>query len=91
MMIPKLLNAKDIAESLGISKAKAYQLMQRGDISTIRSGRSVRVLQEDYFKYIESNRTSNNIFQLNTKSAAPTTDLDPYQVNPTLQKEFTHE
>ncbi len=90
-MIPKLMNAKDVAELLGISESKSYSLMQQGVIPSIRIGRSVRVQEEDLHQYIERNRTSNNEFQINTKFAAPTTNLDPYRVNPILQKESSHE
>ena len=46
-MIPNLMNAKDVAELLGISESKSYSLMQQGVIPSIRIGRSVRVQEED--------------------------------------------
>ena len=49
----KLLNAAEVAKTLGISKAKAYQLMQRKEIPTVCMGRSVRVRQQDLEDYIE--------------------------------------
>jgi excisionase family DNA binding protein len=90
-MLPKFLNAEEVAESLGISRSNAYAKMRRGEIPSVHSGKSVRVLQEDYFNYLESIHTCNSETQLNTKSAAPTTDLDPDRVNPNLPKESSHE
>jgi excisionase family DNA binding protein len=50
-----LLKAKDVAEILKVSRAMAYNLMQRGEIPTIRIGKARRVRPEDLIKYIESN------------------------------------
>jgi excisionase family DNA binding protein len=90
-MIPKLLNAKEVAEVLRISRSKAYLMMQQKVLPSIRMERSVRVHEEDLIQYIERNRKSISEIQLNTKSAAPTTDLDPCRVNPNLPKESSHE
>jgi excisionase family DNA binding protein len=49
----KLLRAVDVAEILNISRAFAYQLMQRGDIRTVFIGGARRVRPEDLRKYIE--------------------------------------
>jgi len=52
MRINTLLKAKDVAEILQISRAMAYALMQRGEIPTVRIGKSRRVRPEDLIKYI---------------------------------------
>jgi len=55
-----LLKAADIAKKLNISRSLAYQLMQAGEISTIRIGRAVRVLPEDLDEYIQKCRIVGN-------------------------------
>jgi excisionase family DNA binding protein len=54
LKISPLLKAKDVAEILKISRAMAYNLMQRGEIPTVRIGKARRVRPEDLIKYIES-------------------------------------
>ena len=51
-----LLRAKDVAQRLNISRSKAYQLMQSGDIPTVRFGGSVRVLECDLDDFIHQSR-----------------------------------
>jgi len=60
LRVNTLLKAKDVAEILQISRAMAYNLMQRGEIPTVRIGKARRVRPEDLIKYIES-----NTFQMN--------------------------
>lgn len=48
-----LLNSREVAEILHVSRTFAYLLMLRGDIPTVRMGRSVRVRQRDLNLYIE--------------------------------------
>jgi excisionase family DNA binding protein len=48
-----LLNAVEVAKRLVISKAKAYQLMQRKEIPTVCMGRSARVRQQDLEEFIK--------------------------------------
>ena len=55
LRINTLLNAKQVAEILNISKSKTYHFMQLGEIPTVRIGKSRRVRPEDLIKYIESN------------------------------------
>lgn len=62
-MIVSLLKAADVARILNISRSQAYQLMQRGDIPTVRMGRSVRVREEDLERFILDNT-------VNSKSTA---------------------
>jgi len=51
----RLLTAGDIASRLNISKAKAYQLLQRGEIPCIRMDRTTRVRPVDLEAYILQN------------------------------------
>ena len=51
----KLLNAREVAEILNISRAFAYKLMQTGEIPTIRIGYSRRVRLADVEEFIERN------------------------------------
>ena len=62
-MNTKLLKSEDIAEILNISKPFAYKLMQRGDIPTVRMGKSVRVRPIDLDNYIQKqlNKCENNL------------------------------
>ena len=55
LWINTLLNAKQVAEILNISKSKAYRFMQLGEIPTVRIGKSRRVRPEDLIQYIETN------------------------------------
>ena len=64
LIISPLLKAKDVSEILKISRAMAYNLMQRGEIPTVRIGKARRVRPEDLIKYIESNTyTLNQYFE----------------------------
>ncbi len=53
----RLLKSDEVAEKLCVSRSFAYQLMKRGDINTVRIGKTVRVRPEDLEEYI-NNRTS---------------------------------
>ena len=53
------MKAADAAKMLNISKSMMYQMMQRGDIPTVRLGRSVRVRVEDLEKFVEENINKN--------------------------------
>ncbi len=48
----RLLTGMDVARRLGISKTKAYLLLQRGDIPSVKLDRNVRVRQQDVEEYI---------------------------------------
>ena len=54
----QLLKASEVAKVLNISKSKAYQLMQLGEIHTVRIGRSVRVLVSDLEDFINQHRSN---------------------------------
>ena len=51
---PNLLTAPEVARILKISKSYAYRLIQRGDIRSVRVGRSVRVREEDLLDFISN-------------------------------------
>ena len=51
----RLLKAQEIAKKLGVSKTLAYQLMQKGEIPTVRIGSAVRVRPLDLEDYIKNN------------------------------------
>jgi len=52
----RLLTANDVVRILNVSRAFAYQLMQRGEIPTVHLGRSRRVIPDDLKRYISQNR-----------------------------------
>jgi excisionase family DNA binding protein len=51
--VERLLPADDVARRLNISKSKAYQLLQRGEIPCIRIERTTRVRPADLEAYIK--------------------------------------
>jgi excisionase family DNA binding protein len=51
-MVSKLLKGTQVAELLNISRSKAYGMMKRAEIPTIKFGKSVRVQEEDLEKFI---------------------------------------
>lgn len=59
MPIEKLLNANAVAEILDISQSQVYNLWLRGDLTSIKIGRSKRCRPSDVEKFIELNATSN--------------------------------
>jgi excisionase family DNA binding protein len=54
---PTLLKAMDVAKRLNISRTLAYQLMQTGEIPTIKIRKLVRVSQADLEQYISTSRS----------------------------------
>ena len=55
-MTEKLLNGTQVAEILNISRAAAYNLMKRGQLPSVRFGRSVRVMPEDLALFIQESK-----------------------------------
>jgi excisionase family DNA binding protein len=51
-MLP-LLRPVDVAELLNVSRKTAYRLIERGELSAVRIGTSVRVRPEDLAAYLE--------------------------------------
>jgi len=54
----EFLTGADIAKILKISKALAYRLMVRGEIPSIRFGRTVRVKREDLDAFVLANSSN---------------------------------
>lgn len=54
--LPEVLKAKDVSDFLNVSSRYAYEIMERNDFPTIRIGRSKRVLKEDFFKWLNSQK-----------------------------------
>jgi excisionase family DNA binding protein len=48
----RLLSAIEVANILNISKVKAYQLMQRGELPSVRMGRTSRVRKQDLDMFV---------------------------------------
>ena len=59
-MEERLLKSDEVAEILQVSRAKAYSLLQRGEIPRIRIGSLVRVRREDLERYIRSKAEQEN-------------------------------
>jgi excisionase family DNA binding protein len=51
--INTLLRAKEVVEILNISRSRAYNLMQRGEIPNVRIGKLRRIRSEDLIQYIK--------------------------------------
>jgi excisionase family DNA binding protein len=58
--VNRLLTADDIAQRLQVSQSLAYNLMQRGEIPTVRLGRAVRVRPQDFEEFIKSRVCGSN-------------------------------
>jgi excisionase family DNA binding protein len=50
------LTPEEVAEKLRVCRAKAYRMIQEGEIPSIHFGKSVRVLVEDFLAYINKKR-----------------------------------
>lgn len=50
---PWLLDSREVARLLGIGRTKAFELMSRFELPTIRIGRSVRVSRNDLRRWID--------------------------------------
>jgi excisionase family DNA binding protein len=57
-MPTRLLNSKDVAEILRISKSKVYKLMRCGELTAVHIGKSIRVKPDDLEPFIAQNTTS---------------------------------
>ncbi|MET3697140.1 excisionase family DNA binding protein [Bacillus oleivorans] len=51
---PVVLKASDIAEILGVSEPTAYKLMRQKTFPLISFGRNMRVLRDEFFRWLES-------------------------------------
>lgn len=52
---PLLIDSRGLAQLLGIGRTKAYELMVRGRVPTVRIGRCVRVPKEALEAWIRAN------------------------------------
>jgi len=52
----RLLKAKEVAEFLQVSRSHAYQILQRGDIPSVRVGSAVRVRSSDLEEFIKKGK-----------------------------------
>lgn len=52
-MMDKILTVPQVAEILQISKAKAYLIIQRGEMPYIKLEKNIRVKESELQKYIE--------------------------------------
>jgi len=53
--LPLMLNASTVAQTLGISRAGAYELMHSKGFPTLRIGKRMLVNKEQLFKWVEQN------------------------------------
>ncbi|AEF82772.1 helix-turn-helix transcriptional regulator [Leadbettera azotonutricia] len=56
-MVSTLLTAEDVAHQLRIKKLTVYGLIKRGELSSSRVGKQVRVSQADINSYLEASKT----------------------------------
>lgn len=65
---PQLLKSDEVAKILQVSRSFAYQLMQRGEIPSVRIGNTVRVRPGDLQRYIDQKaKTSAYVFNNGTR------------------------
>jgi excisionase family DNA binding protein len=62
-----LMKPKEVSVRLGISPSKAYDLMTKGSIPTVRIDGSIRVEEKDLEEYIKNNKSSSGPFSSFTK------------------------
>ena len=58
--LPAVLNANQLAEALGISRAGAYQLLNMGTFPTLRIGKRLLVPKDKLIDWIEQNTGGGN-------------------------------
>lgn len=51
-MVPKLLKGNQVAELLNVSRSKAYGMIKRGEIPSLKFGKCVRVKEEDLCEFV---------------------------------------
>lgn len=59
--MPKIMNAQDVAEYLGVSKAFAYNLMNSASFPTLRVGKRLLVLAEKFLQWIENHSDNHEV------------------------------
>ena len=53
MITPRLMRIPEVAKELSLSKSKTYQLVQSGEITSIKIDKSRRVTRESLNDYID--------------------------------------
>ena len=59
--VPKVMNATQVAEYLGISKQGAYNLMNSSSFPTLRVGKRLLVSTDRFLEWIEEHSDNNKI------------------------------
>jgi excisionase family DNA binding protein len=49
---PDVLNVADIQQILGIGRRQAYELVNSGQFHVVRVGKSIRILKEVFFNWL---------------------------------------
>ena len=60
VLFSKLLTAKQVEEILNIGRSTTYQLIQSGELPSVRIGRAVRVRIKDLERFISKNLTGSD-------------------------------
>ena len=68
-MTEKLLTGNQVAEILNISRSTAYNLMKRGQLPSVRFGRSVRCRSTDLDEFIVNNLTTDEVSTFSDNSS----------------------
>ena len=59
--LPEVLTAKDLQSYLHISRAGAYNLLNRADFPTLHIGKRKLVTREQLFRWIEKNTSESTL------------------------------
>ena len=54
----ELLTAREVQQLLAIGRSKAYDMIAKGELPTLRIGRIVRVPRRDLFRWIQEHTVS---------------------------------
>ena len=58
--LPPVMNADQVAATLGISRAGAYQLLHMESFPTLRIGKRMLVPKDKFLRWIDENTGGNN-------------------------------
>lgn len=87
----QLLKVKQVALRLNICLSKTYSLIWRGDISSVRVGRIIRVCPQDLKNFIIANTSGFTNHPIKAKLAALTASLKNLQANHHVDGRLSHE
>ena len=59
--LPLMLNAQQIAETLGLSRAGAYELLHSKGFPTLKVGKRLMVSKENFISWINRNSHSDSV------------------------------